>query len=176
MMPRTDAGSTEQALDHAGASCPGGAVSAAGEPRLSASQHAAWVGFLAAHTGIMRVLESGLGAEFGLSVSALEVLARVTEADGGQIRMSDLAQGALLSQSRVSRIVDALELRGLVERTSCPADSRGVFALVTPAGAELAARALQWHWSQVRERFFSTLQEEQIIELGAMWRTVLGGL
>ncbi len=166
----------KQVIEEAAAACPGGALDGDGVPRLPEDQQAAWVGFMAAHAEIVRALEAGLGAEFGISVSALGVLARIAEESTGQVRMSDLAQGGLLSQSRVSRIVDTLELRGLVQRTSCPSDSRGVFALITPAGRELAARALHRHWAQVSERFFDPLEEGQVAELGAIWRAILGGV
>lgn len=163
-------------IQQAASSCPGGALDSAGLPRLPAEQQVAWVGFMAAHAGIVRALQDGLGAEFGLSLGALEVLSRLAGEDEGQARMSDLAHGGLLSPSRVSRIVDALELRGLVQRSTCPSDSRGVFALITPAGRELAERALHWHWAQVRERFFDRLESGQVVELGAIWRALLGAL
>jgi DNA-binding MarR family transcriptional regulator len=170
------ASTPEQIIDEVAATCPGGALNAAGVPRLPEVEQAAWIGFLATHAAIMRALEAGLNAEFDLSVSALEVLAKLAQEPGGQVRMSELAHGALLSQSRVSRIVDALELRGLVARTDCPSDSRGVFALVTPAGRELATRALQSHWAQVRELFFDPLGDDQVAELGGTWRAILDGL
>jgi DNA-binding MarR family transcriptional regulator len=166
----------EQVIEEVGAACPGGALDDAGMPRLSEDQQEAWVGFMAAHAGIIRALESGLGTQFGISVGALEVLSRLAGESSGQVRMSELAQGGLLSQSRVSRIVDSLELRGLVERTSCPSDSRGVFALITPAGRELTERALRWHWAQIRERFFDPLEGEQVAGLGAIWRAILSEL
>jgi DNA-binding MarR family transcriptional regulator len=143
-------------------------------PRLPADEQAAWVGFLAAHSEILRALDAGLISEFGLSLSALEVLARIARASEGGLRMSELAQSALLSPSRVSRIVDLLQERHLVQRSTCPSDSRGVFALITPDGHELTSRALQWHWGQVRERFFQQLSEQQIKELGTIWQSVLG--
>jgi DNA-binding MarR family transcriptional regulator len=143
-------------------------------PRLPDDQAAAWVGFLAAHSEITHALDSGLNAEFGLSLSALEVLARVAWAGEGRLRISDLAQGALLSQSRVSRLVDELSGRGLVERVSCPSDSRGVFAQITAEGRELTGHALEWHWEQVRARFFAALSERQVKELGSIWRGMLG--
>jgi DNA-binding MarR family transcriptional regulator len=143
--------------------------------RLPGEQEAAWVGFLVAHVEIMRGLDAGLAESFGLSVSALEVLARIVGQDDGRMRMSELAQGALLSPSRVSRLVDQLQSRGLVRRTSCPSDSRGVFAEITPEGRALSARALEWHWQEVRERFFSRLDEHQVAELGAIWQAILGG-
>ena len=144
-------------------------------PRLPAEQAAAWVGFLAAHTEITRALDAGLNAQFGLSLSALEVMARIAWESDGRLRMSDLAQGALLSQSRVSRIVDQLETRGLAERFACPSDSRVVFAGLTEAGRELIGRALEFHWLQVQERFFAALSTDQVLALGTIWKGVLGG-
>lgn len=155
-------------------SCDGEVFSAGDVPRLPAQEQAAWVGFLAAHSEILRVLDAGLVSEFGLSLSALEVLARIARAGEGGLRMSELAQSALLSPSRVSRLVDLLQERHLVERSTCPSDSRGVFALITPDGHKLTNRALLWHWGQVRERFFEQLSEQQIKELGTIWESVLG--
>jgi DNA-binding MarR family transcriptional regulator len=43
----------------------------------------------------------------------------------------------LLSQSSLSRLVDRLEKRGLVERMPAPNDGRGVLLKLTDAGAEL---------------------------------------
>ena len=154
--------------------CPAapGAVNAA--PRLPDEQARAWLGFLAVHADITRALDAGLGAEFGLSLSALEVLARLAWAPDGRLRMTDLALGALLSQSRVSRLVDQLAERGLIVRSTCPSDSRGVFAHITDPGRELIGRALEWHWAQVRTRFFATLSPDQVRELGDIWGGILG--
>jgi DNA-binding MarR family transcriptional regulator len=173
-MSKIDASISDDALEGVISSCPGGVLDVDGVPRLPAAQQLAWVGFLAAHSEILRALDSGLAREFGLSVSALEVLAQLAADSEGQIRMSDLATGALLSQSRVSRIVDQLELRGLVRRTSCASDSRVVYALITPAGSELAGQALHWHWAQVQERFFARLDEDQVAALGLIWPAILG--
>src|ERR1700681_4808206 len=118
----------------------------AAAPRLPEEQAAAWGGFLAGHAELTRALDAGLASEFGLSLSALEVLARLAWVDDGQLRMTDLAQGALLSQSRVSRLVDQLEARGLVERSSCPSDSRSVYATITEQGRTLTNRALGQHF------------------------------
>jgi DNA-binding MarR family transcriptional regulator len=143
-------------------------------PRLPPGQAEAWVGFLAAHAQVTRRLDAELNARFDLSLSALEVLARLAWADHGRLRMSTVAETALLSQSRVSRLVDSLEERGLVERASCPSDSRGVYASISDAGRELVGRALEWHWEHVNELFFSSLSAAQVSQLGAAWRAILG--
>lgn len=141
-------------------------------PHLSESEAAAWVGLMATHAEIVRALDNGLGVRFGISVSALEVLARLTREPTGRSRMSVLAHAALLSPSRVSRLVDELEGRGLITRSSCPSDSRGVFAEITSQGRQLTQRALEWHSEEIRERFFNALDDRQVDELGAIWRDV----
>jgi DNA-binding MarR family transcriptional regulator len=145
-----------------------------GAPRLPDVQERAWMGFLATHSELTRGLEAGLAERFGLSLSALEVLARVAWHPDGRLRMNDLACGALLSQSRVSRLVDQLAGRGLIERSACPSDSRGVYAHITDAGRELAGRALEFHFQEVRSRFVEPLEEEQLRLLGEVWEQLLG--
>jgi DNA-binding MarR family transcriptional regulator len=147
---------------------------ARGAPPLPDARSRAWVGFLAAHAEITRALDAELASHFDLSLSALEVLARVAWEAEGRLRMSDLAERAMLSQSRVSRIVDQLEARRLVERVTCPSDSRGVYAAITDAGRALTEEALRWHWAQVHDRFFAPLSDEQVDELGAIWQAILG--
>lgn len=150
-----------------------GCVDAA--PEMAHEQGEAWLGFLAAHSQLTRALDQGLTREFALSRSALEVLARIVHEPAGRERISNLADSALLSQSRVSRIVDQLEQRGLVERHACGDDSRGVWACITPPGRELTSRALEWHLAEVESRFFGVLTERQVKQLAAIWNRVLGG-
>ena len=87
-------------------------------------QHAlAFVGLLESGRRLTRELEGELECEHGLSFSALGVLGRLAAAPKRTLRLTVLAQDMGLSLSRVSRIVDALESRGLLEREQCPADA-----------------------------------------------------
>ena len=61
-------------------------------------------------------LEAELEAEHGLSISSLELMSRLATSEQGLLRLTTLAEAAGLSLSRVSRILDGLERRGLVER------------------------------------------------------------
>jgi len=80
-----------------------------------------------------------------------------------------LASQTGLSLSRVSRIVDALEGRGLIERRSCPADARATNAHLTPAGAELLGQAEGVHIAVVQERFFDRLSAEEVQTLAVVF-------
>src|SRR5579863_7732533 len=108
-----------------------------GFPRWSPIYENAWIGLLATHRRLTRELDAELEAAHGLTLSGLELLARLASATERRLRLSVLAAEAGLSLSRVSRIVDVLEDRGLIERQQCPSDARAINAQLTAAGLEL---------------------------------------
>jgi DNA-binding MarR family transcriptional regulator len=140
--------------------------------QLSSAELGAWRGFLRVHAAIVRRLDAELEAEHGLSLSAYEVLLLLHEAPGRRLRMSQLADSALLSHSGMTRLVDRLVKAGLVQRRRCEEDRRGFFAEPTPAGTELFGRARATHLRGIRERFVSRLSERELAELGALWDRV----
>src|SRR5436305_8183044 len=97
----------------------------------------AWIGLLETHKRLTRAVDAELEAAHGLSLSTLEVLVRLALADDRALGLSALAAACGLSLSRVSRIVDSLQARGLVERRADPSDARAVQGQLTEAGLEL---------------------------------------
>jgi DNA-binding MarR family transcriptional regulator len=138
-----------------------------GFPRWSRTYADAWIGLLATHRRLTRELDAELEAQHGLTLSGLELLARLASAPGRRLRLSGLASEAGLSLSRVSRIVDSLEDRGLVERQPCPLDARAINAQLTTDGLELARAAQATHLAAVRARFFDKLSGREIAALAA---------
>jgi DNA-binding MarR family transcriptional regulator len=129
----------------------------------------AWTGLQRVHRELTRGLEATLDARFGLSLSALELLGRLAGAPDRRRRLSRLAADIELSVSRVSRIVDALERRGLVERERCPDDSRATNARLTGAGLALVREAQEAHLADVRRRFLDRLSDDEVRTLGAVF-------
>jgi DNA-binding MarR family transcriptional regulator len=129
----------------------------------------AWIGLLETHKRLTRGLEAELEARHGLSLSGLELLGRLAAADGRRLRLSELATACSLSLSRISRIVDLLEARGLVERRPSPDDARAVEAHLTEAGLALTREAQATHFASVRERFFDELSPEELSVLAAVF-------
>ncbi|MGA2007678.1 MAG: MarR family winged helix-turn-helix transcriptional regulator [Solirubrobacteraceae bacterium] len=140
-----------------------------GFPEWSHEYAAAWIGLLATHRRLTRELDAELEAAHGLTLSGLELLARLASVPEHRLRLSVLAAEAGLSLSRVSRIVDVLEARGLVERQNCPADARAINAQLTDAGLVLAQAAQSTHLAAVRERFFDRLDEREIATLAEVF-------
>lgn len=133
----------------------------------------AWIGLLEAHKQLTRALDAELEARHGLSLSSLELLGRLAAADGRQLRLSALAQESGLSLSRVSRLIDLLEGRGLVRREPCPSDARAVEAHLTAAGLDLARAAQSSHFASVQSRFFDKLDPDEIEVLAAVFRRLV---
>lgn len=142
------------------------------ESRLEAKELAAWRGMLITHSRAIAALDEELEREHALSLGSYEVLLHLAEADGNSLRMGQLADGLLLSRSGLTRLIDRLAARGLVERHSCPNDGRGTYARLTPAGHELFERARPTHLRGVRERFLSRLSGRDLANLAAAWEKV----
>jgi DNA-binding MarR family transcriptional regulator len=133
---------------------------------FTAEEERAWLGLLRTHRSLTRELDAALDAEHGISLSALEALGRLAEQPERQQRLSQLAAASGLTLSRMSRLVDDLERRGLVERHPCPEDARAINAWLTDEGLALAREAQASHAADVRRRVFDRLDDEQLRTLG----------
>ena len=132
---------------------------------LDADEQRTWRAFLEASQLLFERLDRQLQRDAGLSHADYEILARLSEADGQRLRMSELASCTLFSRSRLSHAVARLERDGMVRRQSCPSDGRGTFAVLTPEGYDALACAAPAHVEEVRRQVFDHLSPAQIDEL-----------
>jgi len=102
----------------------------------------AWRALAARHAAVSAALERELGERHGLGVSELEVLERLAENDEHKFRVQELAESVHLSQSALSRMIGRLEQHGLVQRSMCDVDRRGIDVCLTEAGRLRHAEAL----------------------------------
>ncbi|MEU8586034.1 MarR family transcriptional regulator [Streptomyces sp. NPDC048664] len=98
-----------------------------------------WRDILSVHARTMceidRVLHPyGLGAS---DFEVLDVLAAETPAHGDHCRVQNIAGRVHLSQSALSRLIGRLEKDGLVLRSVCAEDRRGVYVALTDKGRAL---------------------------------------
>lgn len=129
----------------------------------------AWIGLLETHKQLTRALDAELTAQHGLSLSGLELLARLAAADDRQLHLTALAGASGLSLSRVSRIIALLEARRLVDRHACPKDARAVHARINDAGLELVRGAQSTHFASVQAAFFDQLDDDEIATLARVF-------
>jgi DNA-binding MarR family transcriptional regulator len=142
---------------------------------LSREELGAWRGLLRVHAGMTKALDAELVREHGLPLSSYEVLLFLADAPDGRLRMSELAEGVLLSRSGLTRLVDRMERDGLLRRERCEDDARGYHALITDKGRELFGHARRTHLDGVRERFLSHLSPDELRTLARLWEKVAPG-
>jgi DNA-binding MarR family transcriptional regulator len=142
---------------------------------LSRDELGAWRGLLRVHAGMTKALDAELVREHRLPLSSYEVLLFLADSPEGRMRMSELADGVLLSRSGLTRLVDRMERDGLLRRERCEQDQRGWFAEITDDGRDLFERARKTHLDGVRERFLSHLSRDEQRTLAALWEKVSPG-
>ena len=126
----------------------------------------AWRSLLEAHATLMRRLDTDLVRETGLALADFDVLAQLAQADG-ELRMTELADRALISRSGMSRRVARLVNEGLVRREKAGTDARGVVVALTKAGLARLAETAPVHARGISELFVAQLDDQQLALLEA---------
>ncbi|GGX92426.1 MarR family winged helix-turn-helix transcriptional regulator [Streptomyces hiroshimensis] len=127
-----------------------------------------WCALSALHGRIEAHIERALQAAHGLSVrefSVLDVLSRQHNGEGGHLRMNEVAEAVVLSQSATTRLVNRLEDRGLLTRYLCLTDRRGIYTDVTEAGLALLAEARPTNDTALREALREASKREELAPL-----------
>jgi len=125
---------------------------------------------LRAHAELVRELDAELAREHDMPLSSYEVLLFLNDSEDGRMRMSELADSALLSRSGLTRLVDRLERQGLLKRERCDSDARGWFAEITPEGRSAFGAARKTHLDGVRRAFLSHFSRDELRTLGGLWQ------
>ncbi|MEU4254071.1 MarR family winged helix-turn-helix transcriptional regulator [Amycolatopsis sp. NPDC026612] len=133
---------------------------------LDAEETAFWRPLMRIMTALPRALEDQFLAETGLTITDYGVLVALSEAPERLLRISGLAATTGLSLSRISRVVDDLTRRGLVEKRRCAADGRASNAVLTEAGLARLEAAYPSHLARVRASVFDHLSAEDIRTAG----------
>ncbi len=121
---------------------------------LNESEEAFWRALMRVVLSLPRRLDSDLVRTVGITANEYTTLMCLSEAPGRELRMADLANAAALSASRMTRLVDDLQARGLVTKRVSAEDARGNVAKLTPAGLAKVKKAWPAHLASVRDRVF----------------------
>ncbi|WP_253832112.1 MarR family winged helix-turn-helix transcriptional regulator [Actinokineospora globicatena] len=144
------------------------------EPRwLEPDEMRAWRAYVIGSELLRQQLNRELQENHGLALPDYEVLVRLSEREGGQMRMSQLAGQLASSKSRLSHQISRLEKAGLVRRVGCAEDARGVIAELTPKGMETLRTAAPVHVDGVRTHLVDLMTpEEQRVMAGLFERVI----
>ncbi len=137
-----------------------------GEVRwLDEEEMAAWLGLVGVVVRLPIALDAQLRRDAGLSHFEYQILAALSMADDRSLRMTDLADFAESSLSRLSHACKRLEGQGWVARHLDPDDKRVTIATLTPSGYAKVVAAAPGHVRAVRELVFDPLTKKQVEQL-----------
>jgi DNA-binding MarR family transcriptional regulator len=128
----------------------------------------AWEQLLAAYGTLMREYAAeGIWSEVSMrEYDVLYTLSKCPE----PVRLSELNRHVLLSQPALSRLVDRLAERGLVDRCTDPADGRGVRLSLTDHGRAVQRRVGRAHARTVAGAMTAGLTRAELGQLEEICR------
>jgi DNA-binding MarR family transcriptional regulator len=127
-----------------------------------------WVTYLRSHAAIKRRLNADLLEGHGLTLSDYEVLLRLSQAEGQEMRRIDLAESVLLTASGITRLLDGLERAGYVEKGVCASDARVSYARLTGPGRDKLREAAVTHLAGIEELFTGRYSDDELETLGRL--------
>jgi DNA-binding MarR family transcriptional regulator len=124
----------------------------------------AWEALFRAQVEIMRRLEAD-DLMPDLTLKEYDVLYTLRLAGGDGLRLKELNKGVLMHQSALSRLVERLELRGLVARQTAPDDRRGTLITLTVEGIRLQREMGRRHVAQIDHYVGSALSPRELEQM-----------
>ncbi|GAB7035814.1 MarR family winged helix-turn-helix transcriptional regulator [Streptomyces sp. NPDC021749] len=129
----------------------------------------AFYGLVWAGTVLTERVDRALSKAHGLPVSWFEVMLWLASSPD-PVPASVLGNSTMLSRSQVSRVVDALQSRGLVTRTPSTHDARSIEVALTPEGRRLFEEADDTRRACLAPVFTDLLDENDLAALGTVWQ------
>jgi DNA-binding MarR family transcriptional regulator len=111
---------------------------------------------------VTRAMDHDAEATGRLLFSEHHLLAALNEGPPEGIRPTDLAERAALTKSGLTRAIDRLEERRLIERRACPTDARGQLIVLTAEGRRTLRRAAPEHFRSIARNFADHLTDREV--------------
>jgi DNA-binding MarR family transcriptional regulator len=126
----------------------------------------AWEALLSVHAALMRRF-AAQDVWADLSMREYDVLYTLSKCRE-PIRLTELNRHVLLSQPALSRMVDRLAERGLIDRATDPADGRGVRLSLTADGRAVQRLVGRRHARSVAQSMLAGLTPAELRQLGEL--------
>jgi DNA-binding MarR family transcriptional regulator len=127
----------------------------------------AWRAFVNTHAAAVERTEKALAGAGLPPLSWYDGLWPLYRAPGRKLRMGELAaQVVTIGRSGLTRLVDRLEVQGLVTREPSPGDRRGTVVSITREGSALVRRMWPVYAAEIQRSFVDVLGEREVVALG----------
>lgn len=128
---------------------------------------AAWESLFRAQVTVMRQL----AAEFPTGIVSLneyDVMFNLFIQPQKVLRIRDLGEKVLLTQPSISRLVDRLVSRGILEKNDDPTDGRGTLVGLTEEGVQVYRKAAVLHAESITAHMSGHLSPAELDELARL--------
>lgn len=129
---------------------------------LDAEQLGAYLVLKEVSSLLEHAVEQQLRVDGGLTGPQFQILARLHDAPGERLRMTDVADSMVYSRSGLTYQAGQLEKAGLISRSPAEDDERSVMVTLTSAGRERLARVLPGHVEVVQQLLLTSLSRKDI--------------
>jgi DNA-binding MarR family transcriptional regulator len=132
---------------------------------LSPTEEVLWRSLMRLVVTLPRALGDDLVRARGMTANDYTTLMHLSEAPNRELGITDLAVAAALSVSRMSRLLDDLQSRGLILKRRSEADGRGNIACLTRQGVAALKSAYPDHLASVRRLVLDHIDETDKAQL-----------
>ncbi|MGB6220682.1 MarR family winged helix-turn-helix transcriptional regulator [Haloferula sp.] len=138
-----------------------------------ASRQIAWRLLLTVHAVACRRIDRDLQEAGCITFDDYDLLLTLNEAEGESLRMSELAEAVLLSNSGLSRRVVKLVERGLVQRKQCTRDGRVFHVHLSSKGRKALDQAWTIYENLIEQSFASHMTRDEAHTISLIFQRIL---
>lgn len=142
-------------------------------PWLTGDETLVWLHLQGMMWAVGNAVDAQLKHDASLNYFEYSVLVGLSSRPARSMQMSQLAQWANGSPSRLSHAVSRLEKSGWVERRQCPGEPGRVEAVMTEAGWEKLVATAPGHVREVRRTVFDPLTPAEQAQFSSACRKIL---
>ena len=128
----------------------------------------AWARLVRASQTVIGAIEAELNFAGMPSLHWYDVLLELDGAPGGSLRPGELAELTLFERYSVTRLIDRMEKKGLVERIPCPQDARGAVIRITESGRQLRRNMWPVYSAAIKKKFANKLDNGDAEQLAVL--------
>jgi DNA-binding MarR family transcriptional regulator len=132
----------------------------------------AWARLMRASGQALKAIETDFKASRHPPLAWYDVLLELKQAEGG-LRPFELQGRLLLEQHNVSRLLDRMEAKGLVERQQCVRDARGQVIVITADGRALQKKMWPTYRIAIQRHIGEKLSAPDAAKLAALLQKLL---
>lgn len=129
---------------------------------LTDNQLQMWLAFIRTFVRVQRRLTEEMKEKNDLPIAWYDVLVHLYHGPDDGLKMQDLADQMVMSNSGLTRLLDRMIEKGVVKRELCEDDRRVIFAVLTEEGTALIESLLPQHQARIEHYFMQHLSAEEV--------------